>query len=119
MNKKYLLQFGLAFTLLYAGIDSFLHPFDWVGYVPTWVQSLGFSQLLALHLHAGVELLLGALLLTGWKLKWVGLLAALDIAVIIIVNGFGRGSFLITFRDVGLVAVGLYLFLADEVRSPQ
>lgn len=110
-TKKYILQIGLAFTLLYAGISSFLHPYDWVGFVPTWVEKFGTSQLLALHMHGVVEIILGLLLLTGWQRKWISLLVALDILAILLVNGFAGNMFLITFRDVGLFAMALYLYL--------
>ena len=112
MNKKYLLNFGLAFVFLFAGISSFLRPYDWVGFVPMWVVKFGVSQMAALHIHAVVEILLGLLLLGNIKTKWVGLIAALDLAAIIVVNGFGAGILLITFRDVGLVFMALYLAAA-------
>ncbi len=114
MNKKYLLNLGLAFTLIYAGISSFLYPNDWVGFVPQWVEKLGTSQLLALHLHSVVELILGLWLLSNWRVKWVALITALDIAAILLVGGFGQSIFLITFRDVGLLLAAIYLAAADE-----
>ena len=113
MNKKYILQVGLAFTLLFAGISSFLYPNDWVGFVPLFVEKFKVSQLMALHIHAVVEIILGLLLLTNWQLKLVALVAALDMAAILIVNGFGQGIFLITFRDVGLLGMAVYLAVAD------
>jgi uncharacterized membrane protein YphA (DoxX/SURF4 family) len=114
MKKKYLLQLGLAFTLLYAGMDSLIHTFDWVGFVPGWIENFGIKPELALHAHSIVEIALGLLLLTTWKTKWVAAIAALDMAIILVANGFGRGIFLITFRDVGLLCTAIYLALLDE-----
>ena len=114
MNKKYLINLGLAFTLIYAGISAFLYPNDWVGFVPQWVEKFGTSQLLALHIHSVVEIILGLWLLSNWKIKWAGIITALDIAAILLVNGFGRGIFLITFRDVGLLLMAIYLAVAQE-----
>src|SRR5689334_3824409 len=112
MNKKYLLQFGLAFVLLYAGISAFLQPFDWIGYVPMWVTKFGTSRELALHLHSIAEIILGLWLLSNIKIRWAAWITALDIAAIILVNGFNPELFLITFRDVALVFMALYLALA-------
>ncbi|HEX5429475.1 MAG TPA: DoxX family membrane protein [Patescibacteria group bacterium] len=109
MKTKYLLQVGLAFTLLFAGIDSFVHINDWVGFVPAWVENFGVSRELALHLHGGGEIILGLLLLSNWKTRVFAALTALDFLAIIFLNGFGRGIFLETFRDVGLFFTALYL----------
>lgn len=114
MNKKYLINLGLAFTLIYAGVSSFLYPTDWVGFVPVWVEKFGTSQMLALQMHATAELILGAWLLSNWKVKWAGAVVALDMAAILLVNGFDKSIFLVTFRDVGLLLAAIYLAVADE-----
>ncbi len=109
MSKKYILQLGLAFVLIYAGISAFIYPNDWIGYVPGWVEKFGTSQILALHLHSLVEILLGIWLISNWKVKLAGLITALDILAILIMGGFGRSVFLVTFRDVGLASMAIYL----------
>jgi len=113
-NKKYLLNIGLAFTLLYAGISAFINPFDWVGFVPMWVTKFGTSRELALHIHSVAEILLGVWLLSNFKVKWAGLVVALDMATILLANGFSKGILLITFRDIGLLFMAVYLAVADE-----
>lgn len=114
MNKKYLLNLGLAFTLLYAGIAALVNSNDWVGFVPRWVTAFGFSRELSLHIHSVVEISLGLWLLSNFKVKWAALITALDIAAILVVNGFGGGILLITFRDVGLLFMAVYLAVANE-----
>ena len=113
-TKKYLLNFGLAFTLFYAGIAAFMNPFDWIGFVPMWVEKFGTSRELALHMHSVAEILLGVWLLSNWKVQWAGLVVALDILVILLVNGFSGGVLLITFRDVGLLFTAIYLALTND-----
>ena len=110
MKKQYILQIGLAFVLLYAGISSFIHPFDWIGFVPSWVTNFGMSRELALHLHAGLEIFLGLWLVSNIKIRWVAGVAAADILVILLVSGFGT-QFLVTFRDVAIFLMALYLAL--------
>jgi uncharacterized membrane protein YphA (DoxX/SURF4 family) len=115
MNKKmFLLRAGLAFTLLYAGIDSFFHTADWVWFVPKWAGFGVFDLETVLHIHAAFEIFLGLLLLLGRKLKWVGAVVAIDMAAIILANGLDRSYFLSTFRDVGLLCVAIYLSWTAE-----
>lgn len=114
MDKKILLRVGLAFTLLFAGIDSFLNTKDWLWFVPTWVEKFGITTELALHAHAAVEIILGLLLLSGWKLRWAAAIVAMDMLVIIFANGWSRALFLTTFRDVGLFFTAVYLAVEKE-----
>ena len=109
INKKYLLQIGLAFVFLYAGISSFIKPLDWIGFVPSWVSMFGVTRTVALHMHAVIEILLGLLFLTNFKIRFVAIIAAADLLAIISVNGFSPAIFTTTFRDVGLFFMALFL----------
>ena len=117
MNKparlKYLLQIGLAITLLYAGIAALITPNDWIGFVPGWIKNFGLSAPIFLQLHSIAEIALGAWLLTNWHLRIVVLLVFIDLAAIILTQGFGRAALSITFRDFGLLFIAFYLILAD------
>ena len=113
-SQKYLLNIGLAFTLLYAGIMAFINPSDWVGFVPQWMANFGASRELVLHAHSTLEIILGLWLLGNWKVKWAGLVSALDIAGIVLATGFSAGILLITFRDVGLLFMAIYLAVAND-----
>jgi uncharacterized membrane protein len=109
MNKRYLLNFGLAFVLIYAGIDQLLHPVDWVGYLPSWLPTFSFSKEQILMGHSVVDIILGLALLFKIYTRLAAGLVALVFLGIIVANGFGRDIFLITFRDVGLFFTALYL----------
>lgn len=111
MKAKYLLQIGLAFVLIYAGVDAFLHPFDWIGYVPHWVQFFHLSRAQFLHLHSAAEIILGILLLANYKLRIAAFLVFLDLLAIVIFGGFSRAVFLTTFRDIGLLFMAVALVL--------
>lgn len=113
-NKKYLLNIGLAFTLLYAGIDQILHPLDWVGFLPKWMPTFGQTLTQALLPHSILCIVLGLALLTNYKVRWVAAATTLFLASITFANGVGRDFFLITFRDVGLLFMAIYLAVAGE-----
>lgn len=114
-SKKYLLNIGLAFTLLYAGIDQLLNPLDWVGFLPKWMPTFGMTPTQNLLPHSILAIVLGVALLANFKIRWTGWISALFFAGILVAGGFSRLSLLITFRDVGLMFMGIYLAVsADE-----
>lgn len=113
MKKTYVLNLGLAFVLIYAGIDQLLHPLDWVGYIPSWAL-FGQTPENSLLAHSILALLLALWYLTNIKRRWVGAIGTLFFLSIILANGFSRAVFVVTFRDVALVTTSLYLAIADE-----
>ena len=113
LNKKYLLNLGLAFVLIYAGVDQILHPLDWVGFIPSW-SLFGQPAATVLLGHSILALALALAFLLNYKIRWVAAVGALFFLSITVANGFGRGVFLITFRDVSLVTTALYLAIADD-----
>lgn len=113
INKKYLLNIGLAFVLFYAGIDQLLHPMDWVGFIPKWAL-LGQPAEKALLMHSILALLLGLAFLLNIKRRWVSAVGALFFFSITFANGVDRSVFLITFRDVSLITASLYLAISDD-----
>ena len=106
-NKKYILNLGLAFTLLYAGVNILLYPLEWIGFVPAWITNFYVTREFALASHAIVEIILGLWLLSNYKIKWAATIVALDMASIILLNGLG--ALPITFRDIGLLFMATYL----------
>ncbi len=114
MQKKYLLNIGLAFTLLYAGIDQILHPLDWVGFLPKWMPTFGQTLTAALLPHSVLAIVLGLWLLSNFQVRWAAAITALFFASIVLANGLSRDFLLITFRDVGLLFMAIYLAVADE-----
>ena len=106
-----ILRLGLAATLLYAAINILIDPASWFGFVPIWLvnilTSFNFSIELFLISHAIIEAGLGLWLLTGWQVRWASLIIFLDMLSILVFHGID----LVTFRDVGLLGVALFLAL--------
>jgi len=111
---RWLLQIGLAATLAYAGIGSLLQPAFWIGYLPTFLGNIIAPNVL-IALLGIYELLLAVWLLSGHWLKWAGLLCALTFSGIILVN---LQSFIITFRDIGLLFAALALIFMPDKTAP-
>jgi len=109
MKAKSLLQLGLAFVLIYAGIDALRYPLDWVGFVPTWVRIFHVSRESFLMAHSIGEIVIGLWLLIDKAIRIAALLAFLDLLAIIVFSGFDRAVFTTTFRDVGLLFMALAL----------
>lgn len=101
-----ILRFGLGFTLIYAAISIWLSPTDWIGFVPRWVEMFGSREDFLIS-HAVLEFILGLGLLIGKYLPWLGAIAALDFFSILVFYGIDA----VSFRDIGLTAAALALFL--------
>lgn len=109
----FLLRFGLAFTFLYAGIGSFLHPEVWVGFFPPQLEMIApLSQLLPLF--SIYELVLALWLLSGRWLFYASLLTAATMLGIVIAN---FSSMDIVFRDLGLFFAALELCKASYSKN--
>jgi len=109
---SFLLRVGIAFSFLYAAIQSFLNPSNWVGFFPVWVQdfaeqSIGLENMLVAF--SALEVMLAVWVLTGWLRLYSGLLSAAMIGGILVTN---LGTFDILFRDVTIFFSALaYAFL--------
>ena len=104
-----LLRLGLAFVFTYAAVDSFIHPGDWVGYIPH-IMSMFVPAETALKAISIYELLLAGWLLFGKYTRYAAALSALTLAGILTAN---LGVLGVTFRDVGLVCAALALFFLE------
>jgi len=93
------LRIGLAFVFIYAAVSAFLDPQSWIGFVPSFVQNT-ITRAYFLFAHDIISLCLGLWLLSGKKQFWAAVVSCLALAGIIITN---IPSFIITFRDVGLL----------------
>jgi len=98
-----LLRVGVAFSFLYAAVQSFRDPTSWIGFFPVFAQDLaektiGLEQMLAVF--SIVEIAVAIWLLSGWRGLQGGLVAAAMLGGIVATN---LGAFDIVFRDVPIV----------------
>lgn len=105
-----MLRLGLVVVLMYAAVNSLLHPLDWSGFLPHLLTA-HFSAFILLKIFALYELVLVIWLIVGKLLKYCGLVCALTFAAII---GSNFSQLLITFRDIGLFFMALALFFMES-----
>src|SRR6266567_8842562 len=99
----WLLRAGLTLVFLYASVNSFLSPQDWVGYFPQFIRDIVPTSIL-LPIFSVYELGLAAWLLSGLYAKYAALLAAATLAGIVVSN-FALLS--ISFRDIALMLAAI------------
>ncbi len=99
-----LLQIGLAFVLIYAGIGALTEPLSWKAYTPSFLP--GDLRDIVFQISTWGELFIAGWLLSGKKLAIPSFLMAIFLALII---GFNWSQLDILFRNVGLLFAALAL----------
>ena len=102
---KWFLRAGLAFVFVYASIEIYINPDNFLKYVPEFI--LGIVPLdLFLLLFGVVEIVLAVWLLSGWRGFYPAMLSVLMIAGIV---AFNTDHFQVLFRNVAIAFGGLAL----------
>lgn len=105
-----ILRLGLVAVFAYAALDAFKDPNAWVSYVPAFSNKF-IAAKTALDLISVTQLVLVLWLLWGKYLRYASLVAIAFLAGLLV---FNLDTFLITFRDLGLIAAaGALFFLSD------
>jgi len=100
-----LLRIGLVIVLLYAATSSLMHPEQWVGYLPSFIERMRDATSL-LQTFAVLEILLSVWLLSGKYIRY----AAIAVALLFLGIIFAQPSdLIISFRDIGLLFMALAL----------
>lgn len=112
LKPTLLIRIGLAAVFIYAGIHTLFNYQSWLGFAPSWIQSV-LDPKIFLYLHAVFELVLGLGILAGAFLPIFSLAAFFDILAILIFYGVDE----ITFRDASLLMTALALFLMSSKKN--
>jgi len=107
-----LIRVGLAFVFLYAAIAALMTPASWIGFLPTWFDTIINPETL-LFVFSLFEILLAVLILF-WSSPYPGGVATLLFIGMILPN---TGAMEIVFRDVGLMFMALTLFFYEYHRA--
>ncbi len=105
-TSNLLLRISLAFAFLYVAYGFWRHPDSWTGYLPAFVTHLSLSQTVLLFLIAGVHLVIGLWILSGWRIFIPSLVAAVFLFAVVY---FNRNQLDILYRDISLGLAALAL----------
>lgn len=97
-------SWGLGIVFLWIGLNIFVHPDAWIGFVPQNPPG-GISREVALKVFGVIDTTLGVLLIMRWWQKLVAIVAAIHLLGILVTNGLDA----VVIRDVGLLGAALAL----------
>lgn len=113
--SRWMLILGLAFVFIYFGIDKFVHPALWIGWMPEWLEGqLSLTRDQWMQATAIAEIIIGAALLFPFRLvqRIAAFLAAAHLTAVLTQTGWND----VAVRDIGLLmmSTALWYALKDE-----
>lgn len=105
-----IIRVGLAAVFLYAAIDAFKEPNAWISFIPAFSTKF-IAAKTALDLISVFQIGVAIWLVTGKYLTYTALTAIGLLAGIMV---FNPETFLVTFRDIGLIAAAAALIFLDD-----
>jgi hypothetical protein len=112
-----LLRIGLAFVLVYASVEIYIHPENFLKYIPKLIlQSVPINHFL--DSFGIIEVMLAVWLLSGWKGHYPSFLCVLMMVGIV---AFNMEHFNVLFRNVAIAFGGMALVFLElkKTKTPQ
>lgn len=102
---------GLAFVFGWFGVDKFLHPTIWTGFLPLWMDGfLGYPDTVWILLIGAVEILLALMIIVPIRIvRQIGV-AVIALHLLAVIWQVGWND--IGVRDIGLLLSSLALLAA-------
>ncbi len=98
-----ILRAGLAFAFLYPPVNALFDPDAWIGYFPWFLYDIVPNAIL-LHSFGVIEVIIAIWILSGRKIFWPSMAAALMLFSIV---AFNVQNFQVLFRDLSIAALAL------------
>jgi uncharacterized membrane protein YphA (DoxX/SURF4 family) len=105
--SKEILRIGTTLVYLWFGFFQLINPSSWIGYLPSWVYSLGVETIYFIYLNGIIEVALGLFLLIGFKVRISALLLTIHMSLIMIHLGYND----ILIRDFGILIATFVVYL--------
>ncbi|MDB5238103.1 MAG: hypothetical protein JWM46_373 [Candidatus Kaiserbacteria bacterium] len=107
-----ILRIGVAFAFLYPPISALYDPYSWLGYFPAFMHGY-VPDMVLLHGFGILEVVIALWILSGRRVQYPSVLAALILLAIVI---FDFSNFEVVFRDLSIAAGALALafFESDD-----
>lgn len=106
-NVSLILRLSLGFAFIYAAINKYIEPNDWIGFYPEFLRDIAREDWFNLLSTIG-EAGLGLWLISGRFVYYAAILSALALAGIV---AFNIEQMLIVFRDISLTGASVALAL--------
>ncbi|OGG39126.1 hypothetical protein A3I34_02850 [Candidatus Jorgensenbacteria bacterium RIFCSPLOWO2_02_FULL_45_12] len=106
------LRLSVSLAFFYAGLHALLDPLNWLKFIPEFIGSFMQTETV-LAVYGITEIILGVLILTGVKLRYVSFIALMNVMVIIV--GYGLDDS--TFRDLGVFGALLAIFFLSSAET--
>ena len=106
--SPFLIRLGLGIVVLWFSISQILDPTKWTFLVPSYTDFLNPVDII--YINAGLEAIIGILLIFGMFTRFVGLIFSLHLIPIIFALGYGP----IAVRDFGLLMASLSLVFSGS-----
>ena len=109
-----LIRIGLALVFFYAAFSALKTPNAWISFIPEFTEEF-VKPKITLDIISVLQIYLGIWLLTGKYVQYAALIAASFLAGLMI---FNLDAFLITFRDIAVIAAcGALLILNFDMKT--
>tara|TARA_Y100000310_G_scaffold255151_1_gene262419 strand:- start:3164 stop:3559 length:396 start_codon:yes stop_codon:yes gene_type:complete len=102
-----ILRIGISLVFLWFGITQLINPAAYLGYLPSFAQSIPLTSNTLIYINGIAELILGILLLIGLFTRLTAFIIILNLITIIIGLGYND----IAIRDFGLLLATLSVLL--------
>ncbi|HSD12122.1 MAG TPA: DoxX family membrane protein [Patescibacteria group bacterium] len=108
------LRFAVGAVFLWFGVDKWIHPSAWYGWIPAWVDDrLPVSLDTFLWWNGAFEFVIGILMVSGRMLRGASVAAGLFLAGIAVTLGANE----VTVRDAALTGCCLALFIHANAKA--
>lgn len=107
------LRASVAFAFLYPPINALSNPESWIAYFPPFIGGYVPNEVL-LHAFGALEIVIALWILSGKKIFWPALVAAVMLVAIVIFNYF---NFEVLFRDLSIAGAAIALALLHLPRA--
>lgn len=108
-----ILRIGLALIFIWFGKEQLMNPGSWIGYVPSWAESIFPNTEKLVLLNGLFELVAAFLLIMNVFTRVVALILAVHLLVIALAIGINP----VGVRDIGLSIAALSLALVHPPKA--
>lgn len=117
-TARWTLVLGTSFIFLYFGIDKFLHPDLWIGWMPNWMDGLfGWKLKMWMDITAVTEIAIGTVILYPKRIvqRIASLFASLHLVAILTQIGWNETA----VRDAGLLCMTMAAWYLTDKKAGQ